>query len=76
MKKIGIILNKPKLNTVKIYTKQLKVSKKTNIKYFKLKTITAESNNFDLLAGDIVEFELTRRLSKTKYFIVKRKIIN
>lgn len=76
MKKIGIILNKPKLSTVKIYTKQLKHSKKINIKYFKLKTITAESNNIDLIAGDIVEFELTRHLSKTKYFIVKRKIRN
>ncbi len=76
MKKIGIILNKPKFNTVKIYTKQLKISKKSNIKYFKLKKITAESNDFNLIPGDLVEFSIVRPLSKSKYFIVKRKLMN
>lgn len=74
MKKIGVILNKPNNNTVKIYTKQLKFSKKYKIKYFKLKKIIAESNSFNLQAGDIVEIELTRPLSKNKCFIVKRKL--
>lgn len=74
MKKIGIILNKPKFSTVKIYTKQLKIVKKLNIKYFKLKKVIADSNFINLIPGDIVEIESTRPLSKTKHFIVKRKI--
>jgi len=76
MKKIGIILNKPKYNTVKIFIKQLKISKKYKIKYYKLKKVVADSNLISLRPGDLVEFEATRPLSKTKYFIVKRKLVD
>lgn len=76
MKKIGIILNKPKYNTVKIFIKQLKISKKYKIKYYKLKKVVADSNLISLRPGDLVEFESTRPLSKTKYFIVKRKLVD
>lgn len=72
MKKIGIVLQKAKNNTVIIFTKVLKKKTKQKIYFFKIKKILVNSYSFHLTIGDIVEIKKTRPLSKKKNFKITK----
>lgn len=72
MKKIGVVLKKPKFNTTMIFIKELKKKAKQKINYYKVKKLIVDTNYFAVKEGDVVEVQLTRPLSKTKNFIIKR----
>jgi len=76
MKKIGVILNKPKFNTAIVFIKELRKNHKHKINYFKLKKLLVETNSFPVKIGDIVEIQQTRPLSKMKNFIITRILLN
>lgn len=71
MKKIGVVLYKPKENTAVVFIKELKTRKK--ISYFKIKKLLVDSNSFNVTSGDIVTIKETRPLSKIKNFIIIKK---
>jgi ribosomal protein S17 len=76
MKRIGVILNKPKFNTAVVFIKELRTKGKQKINYFKIKKLLVETNSFNVGIGNLVEIKQTRPLSKTKNFIITRILLN
>jgi len=72
MKKIGIVLNKIDDNTIVVFIKILKINKKQNIQYFKVKKILVDTSYFNPIKGNLIEITKTRPLSKKKNFIITR----
>jgi small subunit ribosomal protein S17 len=75
MKKIGVILDKPKFNTATVFLKELRKKPKQKINYLKIKKLLVETNNFPVEIGDIVEIQQTRPLSKMKNYIIIRILL-
>lgn len=75
MKKIGVILSKPKFNTTTVFVKQIKKKTKQKINYFKIKKLLVDTNLFIVNVGDIVEIAQTRPLSKRKFYIITRVLL-